>query len=330
METHLGEEWEGEKEGDVMEEGEEGFRADSPPVLAIPVTVIPEDDSAPSETLPPSGSSPVTAISLVLTAGEGQTNLPQSEEPETGTDSQKSPPREKRRSRESRVTRKTVNLPSKHKVFAHKVYVSPEPGLEGSGPAGEEHSGDSTSKISDPTEIKQLPSLQSNNHAELKEANREPFTTTDETLTDSNTPGLLGEEKADSEASDFDDTSAPSDMYKAKSKDLGSGIRGKETNKTISSKPGPKAATESRHTTASEAKTPSSAAGSKAKNVTTKAKGSTEGTKTLTDQTRARTGKKYLSERDLEVKDLCMYLEVPQKAGRKRDERIREHNQSCN
>ncbi|XP_035465332.2 mucin-17 isoform X3 [Scophthalmus maximus] len=279
METHLGEEWEGEKEGDVMEEGEEGFRADSPPVLAIPVTVIPEDDSAPSETLPPSGSSPVTAISLVLTAGEGQTNLPQSEEPETGTDSQKSPPREKRRSRESRVTRKTVNLPSKHKVFAHKVYVSPEPGLEGSGPAGEEHSGDSTSKISDPTEIKQLPSLQSNNHAELKEANREPFTTTDETLTDSNTPGLLGEEKADSEASDFDDTSAPSDMYKAKSKDLGSGIRGKETNKTISSKPGPKAATESRHTTASEAKTPSSAAGSKAKNVTTKAKGSTEGTK---------------------------------------------------
>uniref|UniRef100_A0A3B4XNX0 Crystallin beta-gamma domain containing 1a n=1 Tax=Seriola lalandi dorsalis TaxID=1841481 RepID=A0A3B4XNX0_SERLL len=51
VETHLGEEeeeegeGEGEKEKDIVKEREEGYRADSPPVLAIPVTVIPEEDS---------------------------------------------------------------------------------------------------------------------------------------------------------------------------------------------------------------------------------------------------------------------------------------------
>ena len=48
VETHMGEEEkvvrEGENERDAMTEREEGFRADSPPVLAIPVTVIPEDE----------------------------------------------------------------------------------------------------------------------------------------------------------------------------------------------------------------------------------------------------------------------------------------------
>uniref|UniRef100_A0A3B4VC31 Crystallin beta-gamma domain containing 1a n=1 Tax=Seriola dumerili TaxID=41447 RepID=A0A3B4VC31_SERDU len=70
VETHLGEEeeegeGEGEKEKDIAKEREEGYRADSPPVLAIPVIVIPEDDSVaqgtedgpstPSEALPPGG-----------------------------------------------------------------------------------------------------------------------------------------------------------------------------------------------------------------------------------------------------------------------------------
>uniref|UniRef100_A0A665TZK7 Crystallin beta-gamma domain containing 1a n=1 Tax=Echeneis naucrates TaxID=173247 RepID=A0A665TZK7_ECHNA len=72
VETHLGEEevegeWEGENEREITKE-EEGYRSDSPPVLAIPVTVIPEDDdniqatpdgpSGLSEILPPSGSLP--------------------------------------------------------------------------------------------------------------------------------------------------------------------------------------------------------------------------------------------------------------------------------
>ncbi|XP_069392241.1 microtubule-associated protein futsch isoform X1 [Paralichthys olivaceus] len=287
VETHLGEEEEVEREGenerDVMTEREEGFRADSPPVLAIPVTVIPEDDSitqdaadSPSETLPPSGSLPEPAIS---SEGEFQTSSPQPEEPDAGTDSKKSSLQERRRSREVRITRKTVNLPSKNKVSVEKVNISQEPGLEENKPTGEECIRDSASKDLDTTEVKLVPSLQNNDHAEIHEADHEPFTTTDETaLADTNTPELLGEEKADS-ASNIDDTSAPSDMYKAKSQVSGSGIRGKETNQATPSKRGPKAATESRHTTASGAKTPSSVAGSKAKNVTTKAKGSTEGTK---------------------------------------------------
>uniref|UniRef100_A0A667WWD5 Crystallin beta-gamma domain containing 1a n=1 Tax=Myripristis murdjan TaxID=586833 RepID=A0A667WWD5_9TELE len=50
VETHLGEEevegqWEGDKERDTEKERKESFRSDSPPVLAIPVTVIPVDDS---------------------------------------------------------------------------------------------------------------------------------------------------------------------------------------------------------------------------------------------------------------------------------------------
>ncbi|XP_039993185.1 protein piccolo isoform X2 [Xiphias gladius] len=292
VETHLGEEEEGEREGDkeqdIMEEGEEGFRADSPPVLAIPVTVIPEDEpitqgtadspSTPSETLPPSGSLPESAISLALTTGEFQTTAPQSEEPDTGRESKHSYLQEKHRSRKIRVTRKTVNLPSKHKVFAQKVYVSPESSLDGNEPTGEEYR-DSTSKTPDTTEVKQIPRLQNDNNADLKEVNLEPFKTTDETtLSNTDTPELLVKEKSDTEASDFDNNSAPSDMHKAKSRALGSVVRAQETNQPIPSKRGLKAATESHHSTASGAQTPSSTAGSKAKNVTTKAKGSTEGT----------------------------------------------------
>ncbi|XP_074516032.1 uncharacterized protein crybg1a isoform X3 [Sebastes fasciatus] len=285
VETHMGaEEWEGEKERDVMKQEDDVFRADSPPVLAIPVTVIPEDDSTdrraptPSKTSPSSGSLPESATSLAPTTGEVQTTSPQPEEPDTGTGSKQL--REKRRSRELRVTRKTVNLPSKHKVFAHKVHVSPEPSLDGSEPAEEELSRDSTTKSSDTTEVKPLPSLQNNNNVELKEVNLEPHPTTDETThSDTNTPEPLVKEKTDSEASDFDDTSATSDMYRAKSQASGSGVRGQGTNQATPSKGGVKAAAESGHTTASGAKSPSSAAGNKAKNVTTKAKTSTESTK---------------------------------------------------
>ncbi|XP_056249881.1 uncharacterized protein crybg1a [Seriola aureovittata] len=280
---------EGEKEKDIAKEREEGYRADSPPVLAIPVTVIPEEDSVaqgtedgpstPSEALPPGGSSPDSAFSLALTTGEFQTSSPQPEEPDTGTGSKQNSLQEKRRPRELRVTRKTVNLPSKHKVSGQKRCVSPEPGSHENEAAGEDYSTDSTSKTSDTTQVKLLPNLQNNNNAELKGANLEPCTTDETTLCDTNTAALLVKEKTDSEASDFDDTSASSDMYRAKSRALGSGVRSPEANQDIPSKRGLKAAAESRHTTASGAKTPSPAAGSRAKNVTTKAKGSAEGTK---------------------------------------------------
>ncbi|XP_034078232.1 uncharacterized protein crybg1a isoform X2 [Gymnodraco acuticeps] len=290
VETHLGPEEdvgrEGEKEKDIMKQEEEGFRADSPPVLAIPVRVIPEDDSlpqsaadcpsTPSESLPSGGSLPESDLSLALTTGEFQTTVPQPEEP--GTGSKQSSLQDKRRVREHRVSRKSVNLPSK--VFAHKVRVSPETSLDGDEAAEEELSRDSTTKTSDATQVKLLPSLQDNNNVELKDANLEPFPITDVTThSETNTPEPLVIEKTESEASDFDDISANSDMFRAKSQAPGSGLKGQGTAQAQPSKRGVKAAAESQHTTASGAKAPSSAAGSKDKLVTTKAKASTERTK---------------------------------------------------
>uniref|UniRef100_A0A3Q3JCT0 Beta/gamma crystallin 'Greek key' domain-containing protein n=1 Tax=Monopterus albus TaxID=43700 RepID=A0A3Q3JCT0_MONAL len=292
VETYLGEE-EDEREGvnerDTMKEREEDLRADSPPVLAMPVTVISEDDSVtrdaadspstPSETLPSSGSLPESEISLAPTTGELQTTSSLPEEPDTGTDSKQSSLQEKRSLREIRVTRKTVNLPSKQKIDAQKVYINQEPSLDGNGGkelTGGETSKDSTSKILDTGEVKLLPSLQNNHNEELKEPSLESFTTDETTLSETNTPEPLVKDKTESEAS------APSDMYKAKLQEVGFRVRGQETNEATHSKQGLKAAAESGHTTASGAKTSSSAAGSKTKIVTTKAKSSTEGTKVRT------------------------------------------------
>ncbi|KAM7376595.1 hypothetical protein PAMP_006318 [Pampus punctatissimus] len=277
VKTDLGEEEDGgrevEKEKDIMKEGEEGFRADAPLVLAIPVTVLPEEDSLPASPASPtqillsSGSLAESAVSLAPTTGEFQTTLVQPEEADPGRDSKKNSFQEKKekyKSREIHVTRKTVNLPSKHKVFAQKVYVSPEPSLDGNEPVGEEARSESTSKSLDTTEVKQLPSLQNNNNVELKEVKHEPLTTTDETThSDTNTPAHLVKEKTES---DIDDPSATSNMHRVKAQAMGS-----VTNQATLSKRGV--------TTVSGAKTPSPTTGSKAKNVTTKAKSSTESMK---------------------------------------------------
>ncbi|KAM3594732.1 uncharacterized protein V6R79_013111 [Siganus canaliculatus] len=286
VETYLGEEDECEREGEkeqasVKAEEEEGFRADSPPVLAIPVTVIPEDDSVspgaadgPStnaEALLSNGSSPDSAISLATTTGEFQTTSPQPEGPDAGRNSKQSSVREKRRSKENRVTRKTVNLPSKNKVFARKVYISSEPSLDGNEPAAEEYSGDSASNTPVAADVEVFPSLQ-NNNAEVKDAS---FPAPD-TNTSTNTLEPLVKDKTDTGASDFDDTSATSDMYKTKLKAVGSGVRGQGANQaTPSPKQGVKSASESRQqvgSKASEAKTTTSATPAKAKSTTTKQK----------------------------------------------------------
>ncbi|XP_041668165.1 beta/gamma crystallin domain-containing protein 1 [Cheilinus undulatus] len=281
VETHLGPEEEGEEERDIIKEEEEGFRADSPPVLAIPVTVIPEEDfvtadspTTPSETQPSNSGLPEADITLAVTTRELQTNSEQTEENDTGTHPKQSSPQERRDSREVRVTRKTVNLPSKNRVFAERVYISPEPSLDGE----EENSRDSTAKTADAAEVKLLPSLQ-NNNVDLQEANLGPVPTNDETShADRNIPKALEKEKTDSEVSELDDTFLSSDMYRTKLQVEGSVVRGKETDQATPTKRGLKGAAESQHTTASGAKTPSSAAGSRAKNVTTKAKASTEST----------------------------------------------------
>ncbi|XP_072221679.1 uncharacterized protein crybg1a isoform X2 [Leuresthes tenuis] len=295
VETHLGEEEEvGEREGEG-EKGkdkkeEEGLRADSPPVLAIHVTVIPEDDTVtqdaedsptfPPESLLSGGSLPEAAISLAATTEEFQTISPQPDEPDTDAVSKQGSLQEKRKLRENRVTRKTVNLPAKHKVFAQKVFISSETSLEGDEPVGEECNEDSTSKTSNTTEVKLLPILQNNSDVKVKYANLELSSTTNEkTEFDTSTPEPIVKEKTDSEVSGFGDTPAVSDMYKTKSKSL---EKSQGINQASQSKRGVKGAAESQHTTASGTKTPSSTAGAKGKNVMTKAKGSTEGIKTET------------------------------------------------
>lgn len=147
VETHLaeGEEegWvrEGETGQDILKQEREGLRADSPPVLAIPVTVIPEDDlvtqgaadgpPTPSGSHFSSGSSPGSAVSLATASEEFQTSITRPEEL-----------KENRSPRNAHVTRKTVSLPSQDRVFAHKVIIiSPETSLD-----GEECSGEPASK----------------------------------------------------------------------------------------------------------------------------------------------------------------------------------------
>lgn len=133
VETHLGEEVEEEREGSRGE----GSIADSPPVRAVAVTVIPDDDSpAGSSAYSPSTSAgALPAIPTSSEASPGGSRSPPSPE---GSDTGR---RSKHRSSEGRVTRKTVNLPSKNKVFAHKVYVEPSSD-------GEEQSERLTSKAS--------------------------------------------------------------------------------------------------------------------------------------------------------------------------------------
>lgn len=139
--------------------------------------------------------------------------------------------------------------------------------------------------------------LQNNNDADFKDTTLDRPTREDESSpSEAITPEAIVKGKTDLEASDFDDTSAASDMYKKKPAAAESAARGQAADQAAAQKRGVIGAAESRHTTASGTKTPTSAAGNKAKNVPTKAKGSTEGTKVetllpaLKDQTRAPSG----------------------------------------
>ncbi|XP_013767823.1 uncharacterized protein crybg1 [Pundamilia nyererei] len=282
VETHLGEEEvEWEKERDVMKK-EEGFRADSPPHLAVPATVIPEDDSenegapesppTPSETPPLSGSLPHSLFSLSQTVGEVQTPTEQPEGPDTDSTRSSPPVQERHRTRSSRVTRRTVSLPSKSKAVA-EVHTGPKPSVDEG----------STSKSSNTTEAKPWLILQNNNDADFKDTTLDWPTREDESSpSEAITPEAIVKGKTDLEASDFDDTSAASDMYKKKPAAAEAAARGQAADQAAAQKRGVIGAAESRHTTASGTKTPTSAAGNKAKNVPTKAKGSTEGTKVET------------------------------------------------
>lgn len=125
--------------------------------------------------------------------------------------------------------------------------------------------------------------LQNNNDADFKDTTLDRPTPEDKSSpSEAITPEAIVKGKTDSEASDFDDTSAASDMYKKKPAAAEPAARGQAADQAAAQKRGVRGAAESRHTTASGTKTPTSAAGNKAKNVPTKAKGSTEGTKVET------------------------------------------------
>ncbi|XP_030574979.1 mucin-17-like isoform X2 [Archocentrus centrarchus] len=280
VETHLGEEEvEWEKERDVIKKEEEGFRADSPPLLAIPVTVIPEDDSeaegaaesppTPSQTSLSSGSLPDSLASPSPTAEF----LTTTEQLDTDSMQSSHQVQERHRPRAIRITRRTVNLPPKSKVFAQKVHINPEPTVDEEG---------STSKSSNTTEAKPLLNFQ-NKDADFKDTNLDRSTPADESPpSETNTPESIVKGETGSEASDFDDTSAAVDMNKTKPAAAEPAARHQGTNQAAPHKRGVKGAAESQHTTANGKNTPTSAAGNKAKNVPTKAKGSTEGTKVET------------------------------------------------
>lgn len=151
VETYLGEDHEGE--GERLKQEEEGIRADSPPLLAIPVTVIPEDDSLQEESPCALSGSLLTGGSvpaLAATPEEFQAISPPPEEPSTGTVSPPGSLQERRTLGETRVARNTVNLPPKDKVLAQRAFINPELSLEG----GEGSIAESTSESSKPAQLK--------------------------------------------------------------------------------------------------------------------------------------------------------------------------------
>ncbi|CAG5866193.1 unnamed protein product [Menidia menidia] len=287
VETHLGEEEEeggvrerereGEKGKAKIKEEEEGLRADSPPWLAVPATVIPEEDSvlqdaegsltSPTESSLTVGSTPPSAICPA--ANEGF----QSAGPASKPASNPSSAEEKR----NRVTRRTVNLPAKHRASDQRAITSPESNFEEDEPGREECGEDSTTQSSNAAQEKVLPTLQNNREAEFKNTNLDQSpTTNDTTQSATGPPEPVIQDKTDSDVSDFGDTSVEPEMYKTKPKAAESGEKSQGTKQTASSKRAIKAA-EGQPPSASGPKSPSSAAGGK--NVPTKAKGSSEATK---------------------------------------------------
>lgn len=126
VETYLRGEDKDREEGDnlksIAKDWQEGLQEDMPLVLAIPVTVISEDSDTQSTTDSP--SDPLSSMECLQRPGSSQdshTSLLQTSGSSTREESKPSTLQEKHASGEVCVTRKTVNLPSKHKAMPHKV-----------------------------------------------------------------------------------------------------------------------------------------------------------------------------------------------------------------
>ncbi|XP_014905335.1 uncharacterized protein crybg1a [Poecilia latipinna] len=272
VETYLGDETEEEEgEADVMTQEEEGFRVDSPPVLAIPVRVIPEDEvvtqkgtpPAPSESLLSGGSLPESDITTAATSEEFQTFSQEPGEPDTSTIP------EPESLGEIRSTRKTASLPST-KVFAQKVIIEPELSLE-------DDDVDLTTDTSRRAELKGLTNFQQDNETEIKDNKTEAPRTTDEPslFNTKYTTETIIKEETETPASGV--TIAASDMSKPKLQDEDIGVKAQSSH-IPAAKQGIKGAVDNLHaSTGSGTKTSSSVAGLKMKTVPRK---TTAGTKT--------------------------------------------------
>ncbi|XP_047201971.1 uncharacterized protein crybg1a isoform X2 [Girardinichthys multiradiatus] len=271
VETYLGDEQEAEGETDVTEQEEEVFRLDSPPVLALPVTVVPEDEVVTQEesaSLLSSSSLPESDITVAATWQQFQTSLMQPEEPDTSMIPEPEPLQEK--PREIRMTRKTVSLPSKGKVFAKRVFIQSESSLEGD----EEDLSSETSSTAEPSG---LTSFHKENEAELKDNRTEaPPTTTDgpSKFNTYNTPESIVKEDTMTPA--FGDITATSDMSKPKLQDADFGVKS-QSSQMASAKEEVKGAADNLHTsTVSGTKISTSAVGVKVKSVSRKISGVTK------------------------------------------------------
>ncbi|XP_077476583.1 uncharacterized protein LOC144089523 isoform X2 [Stigmatopora argus] len=260
--------------GDVREdrtkEKEEGSVSLLLPVLPTPVT---EDEAITRG----AASNPPELSSSATIARDWQATPRRLEDPRVGTDAKKPPPKESRGSKEACVTRKTVNLPSKLQDVARNVHTSQELTLERNKRAGEEDCANFTSRTSEQKKHRLLEGLQNHKSDESRHADSTVLPLYEDTE-DKNTTERLTKPKILCQLSQGEESTATHDMHRAKLQSGIPGIRGNASNRATASTLGAKVESEKRHTIerVPRSSATATAAGAKAKNVTTKAKGSTQ------------------------------------------------------
>lgn len=106
----------------LTKDWQDSLQADMPLVLAVTVAVIPEDSDTRDTTDNPSNTlSSIGYLQQPGTSQDSQTSLLKTSELSSSKESKPSTPQERHAAGEVCVTRKTVNLPSKHKVMHQRV-----------------------------------------------------------------------------------------------------------------------------------------------------------------------------------------------------------------
>lgn len=126
VEAYLREEEEEKEKADnakgLTKDWQDGLQADMPLVLAVPAAVIPEDSDTRDTTNNPSNTlSSIGYLQQPGTSQDSQTGFIKTTGPSSSKESKPNTPQERHAAGEVCVTRKTVNLPSKHKVMPQKV-----------------------------------------------------------------------------------------------------------------------------------------------------------------------------------------------------------------